>query len=565
MLWWGNGGKEDWRRMRSSPSGFDTAILGSEVTKDLQFFPASNPKIHVSISGSDFDSISADYGVVCWPLDVISKQTAVDTHNHRKLGVYFDITINSTSTLLLSLRNSASATANSATSPTAATTASGPGHLSFHASLSRLPAPPISLLARIDQEEYILIPNSTSLVPIRVGDLDPHMLHDVRVIAPMTDDSGQGKLEFEGVWLSKGGEILGVQGSQLGEEIEEGDELEAKGGNAGESDYPDSSNTDIDRYEEVNKSEGEGERQMASLRKKLLEIVTDSPGFLGHASSMTRTGGGSGLLGGVMGWDYLLGEMFGADHVGGVVPCIASEAKEREEREPNPHVRVSGPEGSDYFSHPWMFQAYVPDVIIFNLGSSDQASFERYASEYNRSTWELFERFEDTYVSLIKSIRRLAYPKHPATLFAASHSSAYSGNNAPASIPIFVMRPFRGELEHATQAVVGRLRSEGDTLVFWLDTSGWLDTEDTDSDGKDFRMDSSASPGRWRLTESGNQRVAIFLHMHICRYLAQDGEKCAFLPPEVYQGKVFDPETANLERFIEGEKERKLRALFWEK
>jgi hypothetical protein len=127
------------------------------------------------------------------------------------------------------------------------------------------------------------------------------------------------------------------------------------------------------------------------------------------------------------------------------------------------------------------------------------------------------------------------------------------------------MRPFRGELEHATQAVVGRLRSEGDMFVFWLDTSGWLDTEDTNSDNKDFYIDSSASPVRWRLTESGNQRVAIFLHMHICRFLAQDAEKCAFLPPEVYQGKAFDPETANLERFIASEKERKLRALFWEK
>jgi hypothetical protein len=127
------------------------------------------------------------------------------------------------------------------------------------------------------------------------------------------------------------------------------------------------------------------------------------------------------------------------------------------------------------------------------------------------------------------------------------------------------MRPFRGELEHATQAVVSRLHSEGDTLVFWLDTSGWLDTDNIDSDNQDFFADSSGSLNRWRLTESGNQRVAIFLHMHICRYLAQDGEKCAFLPPEVYQGKVFDPEAANLDRFLESEKERKLRALFWEK
>jgi hypothetical protein len=179
--------------------------------------------------------------------------------------------------------------------------------------------------------------------------------------------------------------------------------------------------------------------------------------------------------------------------------------------------------------------------------------------EYNRSTWELFERFEDTYVSLIKSIRQLAYPKHPAAI------SYGSDDTAPASVPIFIMRPFRGELEHATQAVVDRLRSEGDTFVFWLDTSGWLGAEDADSDDQDFYADSSGSSNRWRLTERGNQRVAIFLHVHACRYLAQDEEKCAFLPPEVYQGKAFDPEAVNLERFLESEKERKLRALFWEK
>jgi hypothetical protein len=39
------------------------------------------------------------------------------------------------------------------------------------------------------------------------------------------------------------------------------------------------------------------------------------------------------------------------------------------------------------------------------------------------------------------------------------------------------MRPFRGQLEGATHAVVERLRMDGDNAVFWLDTSGWLDTE----------------------------------------------------------------------------------------
>ena len=205
---------------------------------------------------------------------------------------------------------------------------------------------------------------------------------------------------------------------------------------------------------------------------------------------------------------------------------------------------------------------------VLNLGTSDKASFDLYASEYGKSAWDLAESFENAYVSLVKAIRTLAYPKHPATL--ASERSGYKiyvPNTVPASIPIFIMRPLRGELEHSTQNIVNRLRADGDKAVFWLDTSGWLDPNvppDTNpNNNQDFYLDDRNEPPKWRLTERGNQRVAIFLHMHVCRYLAKEGEKCPFLPAEVYQGKVFDPGERDFERYVEGEKERKLRKLFW--
>lgn len=128
------------------------------------------------------------------------------------------------------------------------------------------------------------------------------------------------------------------------------------------------------------------------------------------------------------------------------------------------------------------------------------------------------------------------------------------------------MRPLRGELEHATQNIVNRLRAAGDKYVYWLDTSGWLDPNsivDAESPNQDFYLDSGAVPSKWRLSERGNQRTAIFLHMHVCRYLAREGEKCPFLPSEVYEGKVFDPAERDFERYVEGEREKRLRALFW--
>ena len=119
-------------------------------------------------------------------------------------------------------------------------------------------------------------------------------------------------------------------------------------------------------------------------------------------------------------------------------------------------------------------------------------------------------------------------------------------------------------MEQATQNVVGKLRMDGDKSVFWLDTSGWLDADIEAENPGDFFLDESVKPHRWRLTEQGNQRVAIFLHTHVCRYLARLEDRCAFLPQEVYQGTVYDPEEAHLNQFLEKEKERKLKKLFWE-
>ena len=203
---------------------------------------------------------------------------------------------------------------------------------------------------------------------------------------------------------------------------------------------------------------------------------------------------------------------------------------------------------------------------MLNIGGSDDTSFNDHASDYNKTLRDLSESFETTYVSLIKAIRGLAYPKHPSIL--QSERTGTPGmvpSVAPAAIPIFVMRPLRGELEQATQNVVAKLRADGDKGVFWLDTSGWLDTSIDHSEGQDFFYDDTAASPKWRLTVQGNQRVAIFLHMHVCRYLAGAEDKCAFLPHEVYQGRVFDPEQRKFDQYMENEKETKLKKMFWEK
>ncbi|KAI9817443.1 MAG: hypothetical protein M1827_001053 [Pycnora praestabilis] len=556
ISWWNSGGRLDTEAVKLKSNGLGREVFLLEMSKQLQFFPASNPKIHY-----------------------VGRWTATPNRLRRD-GVYFDIMVTNTTTLLLSLHNSATVKSDVVVKGSKAFTGSASptlnlGHLSFHPSPdTHEPAAPVSLLARIDQEEYILLPNSSALVSVRTRTLNANEVHNIRIVAPMIDGSGSGVLEFEGLWLENGGKLLRVAGSQLADEVEEEDAFQAESSTIGEKHRlgllefrggGDSSEIELKKgdlggIEDNERTHGE--------RRKLLEVVTDSPGSLGGKYMGKRTGGAAGLLAGVMGWEYLLGEMFGVDHVqiGADGMCLMQDCVGGIG---NPAGMGdvffrSGLVGSEYFAHPWMFNAYIPDVMIIHVGGSDHESFTQYLPEYNRTAWDLSQRFEDTYVSLIKAIRQLAYPKHPSVAHSGSlGSDTYSSNTAPASIPIFVMRPLRGQLEHATQGAVNRLRADGDKAVFWLDTSGWLDTEDTTSDDQDFYLDESTGLTRWRLTERSNQRVAIFLHMHVCRYLAGQEDKCAFLPPEVYQGKVFTPESANFDRYLENEKERKLKKLFW--
>ena len=182
--------------------------------------------------------------------------------------------------------------------------------------------------------------------------------------------------------------------------------------------------------------------------------------------------------------------------------------------------------------------------------------------------WELQSSFEEDYVSLIKSIRQLAYPKHPALLH-SERIGSLPALTTPASIPIFVMRPLTGALEHASLGVVNRLRADGDSAVYWIDTSGWLILPSSGKSASqepspDFYLDDAVDPPRQRLTELGNQRVAIFLHGHVCRFLAAEGEKCPFLPPDVYAGAGFEPQEKKLEYVVEKSVERKLKQMFWD-
>jgi hypothetical protein len=191
-------------------------------------------------------------------------------------GVYFDFCLKGSKTVLLAVHK----TARSSQSPTKRST-------STPSSLASLPltnvssAAPISLLARVDDDEYIVLPNATSIVSICRGNLDPNSRHDIRIIAPLVSSDNVETLQVEGLWINERGQLLPYQTTT---------------GSHGN---------------------GPGEHETESLpaKPKMLEIVTDLIGSKAGKERRKNIGAEQTILGGVMGWEYLLGEMFGSDHV----------------------------------------------------------------------------------------------------------------------------------------------------------------------------------------------------------------------------------------------------------
>ena len=75
ILWWSNGGREDIEVVRLRSSGLKKNLFAPEITKGLQFFPASNPKIHVRhiVDTLPWTSDVLSQVLVCWKVDSNTK------------------------------------------------------------------------------------------------------------------------------------------------------------------------------------------------------------------------------------------------------------------------------------------------------------------------------------------------------------------------------------------------------------------------------------------------------------------------------------------------------------
>ncbi|MCJ1311269.1 hypothetical protein MMC25_004940 [Agyrium rufum] len=546
LVWWGGRWRDE---VVIFGEQIEAQLFQAEATKGLQFVPAVHPGIHY---------------VGRWT-STPNRQRKDGTFS----GAYFDFEVSNTTTIILSLYNAPPASpSTSITNRDMQETVIriiNPAHLSFRpTSQMDNPAKPVSLIARIDEDDYIVFPNASSLIAVSSGELERNATHKIRVIAPMTDDDGLGLVQMHGLWIERFAKIKVPDGLQDDEDYGLGDFLDAEGGFNVRRD----AKLDETPFSSSNNANAFSNPVLVVPRKKLLEIVTDNPGSISQSMTGQHIHGLEEIVTGVMSWDNLLGEMFGVDHTSVSIDgmcltegCIGGRGSPAGIGDA---FFRSGPPSTPYFEHPWFFHSSIPDIMVLNLGMSDSVSFDNHANEYNQTAWEFSEAFEEAYVSLVHGIRRLAYPKHPSLIYHEKKGDkSYISHMVPAAIPIFIMRPLRGQMEHATQGAVNRLRADGDKSVFWIDTSGWLEVSDDPATAQDFFYDQTTLPPKWRLTAQGNQRVAIFLHVHVCRYLASDPENCAFLAPDVYSGQGQDPDMAGLDDYLDGEKERRLKEMFW--
>ena len=125
----------------------------------------------------------------------------------------------------------------------------------------------------------------------------------------------------QGLWLGKGGSLVKVPGSMLSEDFVDEDSLRAENHIVGakhRAKLNDFEEGGTNRFAHSHLHQASEEEVMLANheRKKVLEVVTDSPGSFTGKQKGQRTGGADGLLAGVMGWEYILGEMFSADHIG---------------------------------------------------------------------------------------------------------------------------------------------------------------------------------------------------------------------------------------------------------
>ena len=181
------------------------------------------------------------------------------------------------------------------------------------------------LVARINQDEYVLLPNSSGLVSLAT-DLNRAEHNTIKVIYPTSSDMGHNVLQLEGIWMDKTGSLACVKGATMVEPPEDTNSLDAILEGLGLE-----HRQGLEALTQNSQVTGQlvATGTPITERKRMLEVLTDAPGSLTRKSHIHRDSSAEGLLSGVTGWEYLIGDMFDVDRSTIAVDrmCVMQECK----------------------------------------------------------------------------------------------------------------------------------------------------------------------------------------------------------------------------------------------
>lgn len=198
--------------------------------------------------------------------------------------------------------------------------------LSFHPlSEKTSPTGPVSLVSCIDHGEHRYFHRcGRGLVAVTAAPLEPSEDHIVRLVAPDIDGEAHEGMKFEGIWLNDGASLVSPQEKRWGTRRGIFPDVPQMLPNRSAQYSGQSLKTDKVKGPGSNNLNDRGSQYSPVFPPKTLETVTDVRRSL-------RVQNESESLPAIKGWEDLVGDMFGVNHVSIAVdglcltsPCISS-------------------------------------------------------------------------------------------------------------------------------------------------------------------------------------------------------------------------------------------------
>ena len=384
------------------------------------------------------------------------------------------------------------------------------------------PSPPVSLLLQVAGQAFYFDQTGHDILAIS-SSFDRVKSYRVRVTY-LGSAQADATLEFEGIWLDKGGYLIPGHANPL------------TGSRIGHMPASNTPVTPPQRHVEV----------ISSLSYQTPEEAVHS-------------------------WPLILASQFNNSHT--IFPtsssCLTPTCSSSSTLLSDLYFRA-GPPGNSHFQDPYRFGPPYPSALILDVGLADFHTL-LLGKPSSTALNHFITTFIEHYVNFITTIRSTAYPYNSAhnTHYQSTvpASASFTYNSAPSTLPIFLLTPFTPSsrlqrlLSHAISQTVNRLQKQGDKSTFWIDTAGWLAESDFTHSQLDYFLN---------LRPSAHLKISNYMTYHLCPYLSTPSianasmasvvngsamrNSCPFNRHDNYLGNLYVPAEAGMSKMMQERK-----------